>query len=303
MPIYRHSVKNLVRMIGREEAREVIALSSIQESLEFKWRRRLIELFGRLEEVSVSSILLNETIDPVYIGKAFEAFFFEQSMDVMRRALESVEKQMPSVSKGDSTRMTTIKKGARLPRNLRELMALWDDYRKRGKLPPRQKQIAERVKKAYLNKLQSVWEKHSDDFRKGKVATQEEIVEKIRQASRAQIGRSKMIVETENTRYFNGIRKDFYDQSADVTHYLFIAIRDAATTKWCKSRTGLVFKKGTNLFERNVPPCHWNCRSEIVPLTPMNKRHLALIQNPRLAAETHKLVPLPNGWNRKMAVG
>lgn len=295
----RHQIiSSLAKALGPREARRILLSSEQQESLEAKWRRRLQLMFDQMTDLVISELLLTGKIDESKLP--FADFFFEQSVDVMRHAIKSSGERMPPVTRGDSKKLAAPPKG-KIPTSLRELMNLWDYYRKKGDVPPRQKAIAAKVQKAYVKKIQSVWDKHSKSFREGSVYTQEEVVRRIRKASGSQFARSKMIVETENTRYYNGVRQEIYGQSPDVSHFLFVAIRDAATTKWCRTRTGLVFSKETELFKRNAPPCHWNCRSEILPLSPLNPRHLRLIQNPALRAENNRLYPLPKGWNR--AVG
>jgi SPP1 gp7 family putative phage head morphogenesis protein len=177
-------------------------------------------------------------------------------------------------------------------------MALWDQWRKRKKVPPRQQKIADKVKKSYIKKIQQVVKKYQEKIRKGEVIEKKEISDYIRDNSKAESARAKTIVETETTRYWNTIRKNVYDESEDVTHYLFMAIRDMATTKWCKTRTGLVYAKGDPLLEKEKPPCHWNCRSEILPLTPQNPKHKKIIDDKSRWRRNHSPEPLPHGWNK-----
>jgi uncharacterized protein with gpF-like domain len=106
-----------------------------------------------------------------------------------------------------------------------------------------------------------------------------------------------MIVATETTRYYNDVRHEIYSQSEDINHFLFMSIRDFRTTEWCKTRNGLVYKKEDPLYLREKPPCHWNCRSEMVPLTDVNPRHEKMINDPSIARRNNKCKPLPPGWN------
>lgn len=187
----------------------------------------------------------------------------------------------------------------RLPRSLRELRKLWDKTRKRNQILKRPNKLYEQIRKAYLKKLQSTWYRHAEDFLNGDASTQEKAIEAIKRQAEVLSARAHTIVRTETTYYQNKARITFYDATPEVTHYLFLAIRDKATTKWCKTRTGLVFEKGTVLFKNNQPPCHWNCRSEMTPLVPYNPRHKKLIDNKSLRAETRRLFPLPPGWNSR----
>ncbi len=106
------------------------------------------------------------------------------------------------------------------------------------------------------------------------------------------------IVETETTRHYNTTRVNTYNQIETVVGYLFVAVRDAATTKWCRSRNGMVVLKGTKEARASCPPCHWNCRSELLPLSRLNPAHRKLLENMSLRPENRVLVPLPDGWNQ-----
>jgi len=185
----------------------------------------------------------------------------------------------------------------KMPRKFRDLMALWDKWRKKKVVPKRQEVLAKKVEAAYLDKVHKVWKKHSQAFRDGDEWTQDKVRQKIREASGASYARARTIVQTETTKHYNDVRREVYDQSNDVTHYLFVAVRDAATTKWCNTRQGLVYRKGDPILDTETPPIHWNCRSELLPLTPANPRHLALINDAKRDRRKRKCEPLPKGWN------
>ncbi len=292
MPLRLKTITQLSKLLPREEVAEVVRLAKDQDRLEARWRGKLKRKFAELEDQMVDHLLkygrVPENID-------FEDFFVEQSFRVMETAIKNARKT-PSQQ---AQHRLALPKG-RMPTTLRELMVLWDAYRKKGKVPPRQREIAKRVKKAYLDKVQSVWEKHARDFRNGyeaQVYNQEAVREVIQRASKAPFARAKTIVETETTRYYNQVRREIYDQSDDVTHYLFVSIRDHATTKWCKTRNGLVYAKGDPLLKKETPPIHWNCRSELLPLTRLNPRHAAIISDLSKHRRRHTCEPLPKGWN------
>lgn len=183
-----------------------------------------------------------------------------------------------------------------IPRSFADLRALYDRWKRKGKLPPHQQAIADRLKKFYLERCRTIWERYSEEFREGEEFSQAKVKEVLQNRGDMAKARAETIANTETTNYYNASRRNVYDQSSDVTHYLFVAIRDRATTKWCRSRQGLVFTKGTTLCDHNTPACHWNCRSEMLPLTAANPRHLRLIEDMSLRAENNKLVPLPPGW-------
>lgn len=289
----------LSHYLSAPEIRRLRNAANDVTNLELNWSRKLSAKFQELENLILSHLeKYHELPPPSQID--FTEFYMLHSLEVMRQGFDSAysafEKVKPLPSR-TTYHFAVEKRGKGVPRTLGELMSLWDYFRKLKKVPKRQQSMADRVKKAYLKKVQSVWAQNAEAFREGTAGDQYEARRAIREASYATYSRAKMIVETETTYYYNQVRRNVYDESPDVTHYLFVAIRDSATTHWCKSRNGVVFKKGTVLLEKNVPPCHWNCRSEIIPLTAQNPRHLALIQNTSLWAENRTLAPLPEGWD------
>jgi hypothetical protein len=46
-----------------------------------------------------------------------------------------------------------------------------------------------------------------------------------------------------------------------------------------------------------VHNCHPNCRSEILPLMPLNPKHKKLIDNESMWRQNNSPVPLIKGWN------
>ncbi len=192
----------------------------------------------------------------------------------------------------------------KMPRSFRDLMRMYDLW-KQGKYTPRRtKEIAQKVKQEYLKKCRSVWDTYGEAFRTGEQASRVEAVKQVRKAAATTTSRAKTIVRTETTSAYNDARKTYYDKAQDVTHYLFLAIRDRRTTKWCsenvqngkRGRHGLVYKKDDPLAEQERPACHWNCRSEFLPLTPVNPSHLKLIEDKSIARRNHQCHPLPPGW-------
>jgi SPP1 gp7 family putative phage head morphogenesis protein len=233
----------------------------------------------------------------------FEGFFANMIFQAMNEGIKETETSDIDTKPKEEKRLAKKDRWS-IPTTLKDLMKVYDDYRKRGNLPAKIKKIADSVKKEYLKKTQSVWQKYSKDFLQGNVQEREEVVAKIKKVGQTTKSRAGTIVNTETTNYYNQVRKNIYDQSPDVVGYLFMAIRDAATSKWCTNKTikgyrgrgGLVFKKGTKLLQRNTPSCHWHCRSDLLPLTMQNSNHRKLLLNESLWAENHKLTPLPPGW-------
>ena len=301
MGINLEAVKNARDWLGPQEAKELVRLAKEQERLESYWRAKLQNFFRNALNRTLKELEATGTFDPDSID--FEAFFMEQSLSSMTEGMKSLrvttgKKDDPALQVAPITSRLSAGKPppAKVPKGFKELMEMWDEWRENKKPGKRQKVMAKKVKQAYVKKVQGAWEKWGEAFRSGEEFTRAEAIKQIRKATEAPYARAKMIVETETTYYYNKVRRDIYDESPDVTHYLFMSIRDHRTTMLCKSRHGVVFKKGTSLLEKNTPPVHWNCRSEILPLTPLNPRQLALIENPSLKAENRTLYPLPPGW-------
>lgn len=254
-----------------------------------------MEELRSLTEWIVEKALRTGQLDLDYID--FSDIAMTHSLDVMRQALDDSVDFMPRVP--DEKRLAKAASPppkAKVPTNFKELRILWDKFRKKKYIPPRQRSIAERVKKAYLKRVQAEWVKHGEGFRSGETAVRNEAVSAIMKGADVAYARAKMIVETETTYYYNKTRRAVFDQSADVTHYLFMAIRDHRTTEWCKSRHGLVYAKDDPLLKAESPPVHYNCRSEILPLTELNPRHKAMIDDPARRRRNHKCKPLPPEW-------
>lgn len=194
-----------------------------------------------------------------------------------------------------------------IPVDMPTLRATWDRVRKNPREAPRPSAFAKRIKYAYLKKIQAVWRTLSRDFRDGKKADQEAVKAAIEDAARVATSRAKTIVATETTRYQNEVRKAYYDKVDLVTHYLFVAIRDSHTTKWCADkdrggRNGLVYKKGDEVTARETPPVHYGCRSEMTPLLRINPAHQRLINDPSRQRANRKPEPLLPHWNTSKVV-
>lgn len=293
------TLKLLSKYLNRVEMARVRKHVADVTDLELAFRRQLRTLFDELAERMALQIELGHELR--LPKNAFEDLYMKLLVDVTDRGYRNALDEKPSAVATAPIMMGGVRDKTRLPGSLAGLMELWDRYRKTGKAPKRVRTLSDRVRRAYLRKVQSVFEQHSEAFRQGKTFDKLQVVNDLKAASRAPHSRAKMIVETETTFYYNRARRQIYDQSGDVTHYLFVAIRDAATTHWCRSRNGLVYKKGSAILDRETPPIHWNCRSELLPLTAHNPRHLQLIQDKHLWRELRQCGPLPRGWNRSAA--
>lgn len=280
---------SLVQLLGAREAAEVVYLGKRQTRLEKVWTAKMRALMDEM----TTDIITNarETGRLKFEWVDFAPALMHQSYDVMKAGIESTEPRVAVRAE----RLAAPPKG-RVPRSLKALRQWWDDYQKTKRPTPRQRDLAEGLRQAYIEKVQEVWRRHSEDFLSGDEALQTEAIEAMRSGAHVTYARAQMIVETETTHYFNKSRRQIFDASPDVTHYLFMAIRDHATTKWCKTRQGLIYAKTDPLLERETPPCHWNCRSELLPLTKHNANHLRLIQDARRQRRNNSPEPLPQGW-------
>lgn len=275
----------LRKSFGEEETFHIVMLAQKVENIEKKWRSRLETLWRKKAQEIAEYI--EKTGQAPHDTAEIEKFYVEHYFEVMRESFRSTKR-----TTAVPTRM------AKSPRSLKSLMEAWDLWRKTGKAPKKQKAMGDKIKKAYLDKVREVTKEYNDATRSGKIVEKSDLANQIMESSKAERARSNTIVETETTRYWNQTRKNTYDESEDVTHYIFVAIRDMATTKWCKTRDGLVYAKGDPILTKELPPCHWNCRSEVLPLTPLNPRHKKLIDDDSLKRRNHSPEPLPPSWNK-----
>ena len=176
---------------------------------------------------------------------------------------------------------------------LREEMRLWRQSRIADK--DVKKYVAD-IEKQYRKKIQDVVRKFTDDIEAGGIR-KTRALESIKRRLQTGPANAKTTIVTETTRYYTERKRRIYDQADSITHYLFVPIRDSRTTKWCKTRDRVVYKKGSKYLEKETPPIHWNCRSDILPLSPFNPVHRRLINDRSKARENRKPAPLPPGWS------
>jgi len=236
--------------------------------------------------------------EPKVRKKIFQEFILKHYFEVVGSAAESATEELQVIDK--EKRMAK----PRIPRSLAEVRKIYDRWRRTGVMPKGLNQQAKKIQSKYLDKVQKVWRRYSEDYRAGEDSTKEQVIVKIRDAADVATSRAKVIVRTETTNYYNATRTEIYDQVDGVWGYLFLAIRDQGTTKWCtdrvrggkRGRHGLVYKKDHPLTKKERPSCHWYCRSEFTPLTIYNPRHLKLIEDLSLRRENNICHPLPEGW-------
>lgn len=293
-----------IRHLSKSERHCLAASARSAQRMERVWQQRFDYFLKELDEkifaqlVERGQFLLDTNqIDFLPLLLDFTFAVTELGLASAETALRAGEMPVPKRVERPLTKMAGRKRRTwRIPRTLAELKELYDAYRKKKLVPVRQQRMAEEIKQAYIKRCQSVWEKYGKEFREGEVYSRGSVTRILRQKGDMARARANMIVQTETTYYYNNARRQVYDASSDVSHYLFVAIRDKATTKWCRTRQGLVYAKGDPLLKQETPPCHWNCRSEILPLTAYNPRHRQLIEDSSRARRNNRCEPLPKGW-------
>ena len=287
--------------LGATEVRRIRLTATDVNRVESRYRQRFETAIRKMTEELLDNAAKTGRLSFAEVD--FSSIVMEHSLDCMQEALDHSVDFMPRLPSEENIKRLAKGKGkpprARVPRNFKELRMLWDEYRKSHYIPQRQDAMAERVRKEYLKRVQDSWVKHGEQFRNGTTGERKAAVSEIMKGADVAYSRAKMIVETETTYYYNKTRMAVFDQSDDVTHYMFLAIRDHRTTEWCRSRHGLVYAKTDPLLQKERPPCHWNCRSEVVPLTKQNPRHLALIENSSRARRNNSPAPLPPEWTAR----
>lgn len=291
MPICNRNLRDAITLLGKDEARSILMSANKVDRIEASWKSKLQSLFEKYDKQVTSSLLDSGKIPNL----DFVDFYFHHAMAVSEEAVKTASTQQEITSK---IHLSSSPPPPKLPRTLSKLQDLWDMYRKKGQVPRRVQVLSDRVKKAYVKKCQSVWDKYSRDFRSGKKPDMHEALKVIKKASDGVYSRAKMIVETETTNYYNRVRRATYDESPDVTHYLFLSIRDNAVTKWCSTRHRLVYAKDDPLTDSETPAIHWNCRSEMVPLSKYNPRHARIIADKSKWRRNRNPEPLPVGWRK-----
>lgn len=304
-------LKKLAKVLDNTSVSRLKEAAEISENLERRYMSTMRRKFLDMEKLIEYMIENEGDIDPNAIDftdtiqmHAFDTIaagikIAETDAELLYRRSENKPGKDFDQSKVKLAKKRGRPKAAAIPRSLRDLMKKRDEYIKKRKPSARVKGIAQRLNEAYLKKVQSVWKKYAKEFIAGAIKDKPAIIEEVKAAGRTVFARAKTIVETETTYYYNKSRMQTYDKSPQVTHYLFVTVRDKATTKWCKDRRGLVYEKGSQILKDETPPVHWNCRSEILPLTPFNNYHRSLIEDENRKRENKRPEPLPPGWKSR----
>jgi SPP1 gp7 family putative phage head morphogenesis protein len=267
--------------------------AAVATQVERKWVRKAGDLRRQVFDITIAAIKAGK--EPELPDKLLEAFFMEHALESWSASLENEPPSASSIDAPKPKRLSSVAK--KMPGSLSDLRRLYDAFRKRGTVGPRQRELAKKVNALYKRRVNEWVKRATKDWLAGGEREAGELEARIMKVADVVYARGKMIIETETTRNLNGARRAMYDGNDDVTHYLFVALRDYATTRWCKTRQGLVYKKGDPLLDKETPPCHWNCRSELLPLSFINPQHKRMINDKSRARRNHTCAPLPPGWN------
>lgn len=181
-----------------------------------------------------------------------------------------------------------------IPRRLPSLVKFFADKGTWPVMRKRARRIVKALRRTYFQKLDKKFAEIGPQLQNGE-KTVEEVKKELRQAWKATKPRVETIFRTETTNYFNKIQVSFFDGDEDIIGFLFQANRDSATTSICQARHGLVYRPGTKLLKENTPACHYNCRSELIPLANI-PQNLTMLKDPSRDPSKRKVPPLPPGW-------
>lgn len=302
--ILQASLDELRTKLSAREVTQIERNARIADEVESHWKTKLGFVFAMLIDHILDSVVIEDGEATYAIPDDLEhqlAVFF------LEHELSTVIAAEGTIAQPDYIRAAKKPKTPRWPSNAARIRDMWDSFRRTGKVPGIAAVHARKIKKIFIKKVQKIFRENADDFIKGdskpgyqnnpNAWNREEAKRAMERELKVAKARADMIVETETTRYYNDTRVDIYSNVNSVVGFLFVCIRDARTTPWCISRGGAVFTAGSPLLKKNTPPCHWNCRSELLPLSRLNPAHQKLLNDPRLRAENRAFVPLPEGWN------
>jgi SPP1 gp7 family putative phage head morphogenesis protein len=182
-------------------------------------------------------------------------------------------------------------------RPLQFLVELFGNKKDWDKVLKRKTFLMARLKRAYLRKLKRRFNEILPKILSGQTSSQE-VKTHLLQAWESSRARTENIFKTETTKYFTETQISYFSTSdVEIIGYLFDSVRDMARSIWCKDRHGLIYRPGSDLLRKNVPPCHWQCRSHLIALanTESNRK---LLVDPERDPTKRSVEPLPSGWRR-----
>lgn len=304
MGLNQHTLTHLRAMLSEHDVRRIEDNARIAEALERRWLLRADRLFAELNERVLDAVEVTGELPALwgFVDHELGGFLLEHE-------LVATETAARTVTPAEFVRARAPK----WPTKTARIRALWDQWRKTGALPGRTREQAAAIKVLYIRKMQQLWQDQGRQFIQGRPRVadvdekgpvwnrdafdREAARQAIENAAKVSRARARTIVETETTRYYNDTRLAFYATVDTVVGFLFVAVRDHATTKWCRSRNGVVFAAHSAELRKNTPPCHYNCRSELLPLSRLNPGHRKLLEDAKRRPENNHLVPLLPEWN------
>jgi SPP1 gp7 family putative phage head morphogenesis protein len=230
------NLSNLNHLLPQSQLTEIARQADEADQLENYWCKRFTEFLDKVTADSLTQLFNMGKVNENQFD--FEFLLVWQMYMVKKKAFNSAHR----LAKGD-------------PKTIFDLMNEWKKWRRKRDIPRRQRVIAKKMKDDYFKKLKTVWQKHARDFLAGEVVDHSDIIRGIQKDLKKTYADAKTTARTETTLHYNKARRDFYDSNPDITHYLFLAIRDHRTTKWCATRTGLVYEKGSEYLKKETPPC------------------------------------------------
>lgn len=287
--------KHILIRLDHQDRVRLKQSSQEAQHLENKWKAAFWKVLQGYTDEIVAHIADTDEL-PNLKKFDFVDLVMAQTFDVMNTAAETASGHLELLQDPATVNLAKKPPKSVLPRSLGHIREMYDLWKRKRYVPPRQALLAENIKKAYLKKVKDVFAVYSEPWKEGKTTAVAKLREDMQKAAKVGLNRASTIVETETTNNYNQIRREIYDQSPDVVAYLFVSVRDMATTKWCSTRNGLVYHRGDPHLKTETPAIHWNCRSEILPLTRFNPRHLAMINDPALDRRNNHCEPLPKGW-------
>lgn len=240
----------VINLLSPQDQARLRAGAKAAQQVERRFTLQIADAFRAIETETIEA-MMDGREPPTDID--LEGLLLENAFAAMQAAFDTQPRVPSRFAKPKTGKPPSFK----IPSNPRELRIWWDKVRK-GKAPRRIQSLATRIKAAYLQKVQELWVEHGEAFRRGDEWTQAKVRTEVKKAVAVGRQRGNMIVATETTRYYNQARRSFYDQQPTVTHYLYVAVRDKRTTKWCKpkiGRDGIVYSKDSEFLKRETPPC------------------------------------------------
>lgn len=181
-----------------------------------------------------------------------------------------------------------------LPKKIRDLSQIFNDPTYWKRIMKRSTILTARLKRQYLAKLKAQFTVLMPKINSGEVSPAEakKTMFHVWGASKARV---ETIFRTETTKYFAETQVKFFTGDAGIIGFLFDSVRDTSRTEICRSRHGLIYRPGSPLLTKNMPPCHYNCRSHLIALA-NNEYNRKLISEKDRNPSSAKVVPLPVDW-------